>query len=103
MNLDQFNQELTQIETRVDRLRALYEQYFQGLERMEPSVLRREVDRRVELLRRHIPRNTAARFRFNQLTQKYNTYTIYWQRTLRQIEEGTFRRDILKKRKRLKD
>lgn len=91
---------LNDVETRVDRLRALYEQYFQGIERLEPLIPKKEVDRRLARLKKIPPRNTALRFRMQQLVQKYTTYQTYWMRVARQIEEGTYRRDLLKARKR---
>lgn len=83
-----------ELEERVDRLRALYEQYFLGFEKLEPSVPRKDVDRRFAILRKQQIRNTALRFRFNVLTQKFNTYQMYWVRICRQIEEGTFKRHV---------
>lgn len=83
-----------ELEERVDRLRALYEQYFLGFEKLEPSVPRKDVDRRFAILRKQQIRNTAMRFRFNVLTQKFNTYQMYWVRICRQIEEGTFKRHV---------
>ncbi|QQR91208.1 MAG: hypothetical protein IPJ88_05605 [Myxococcales bacterium] len=100
MNVKEFEQELHDLETRVDRLKALYEQWFSGMERLEPTVPRKDVERRMQALRREIPRNTAMRFRFQQLLQKYTTYGIYWKRVARQIEEGTYRRDLLRARRR---
>ncbi|HVJ90475.1 MAG TPA: hypothetical protein VM580_11785, partial [Labilithrix sp.] len=85
---------LTELEERVDRLRALYEQYFMGYEKIEPGVQRKDVERRFVALRKLQIRNTALRFRFNVITQKYNTYSTYWTRICRQIEEGTFKRHV---------
>ena len=46
------------------------------------------------------PRNTAIRFRFQTLIQRYTTLQTYWRRIGRQIEEGTYRRDLLRARRR---
>jgi len=37
---------LKELEERLDRLRATYEQYFLGFEKLEPTIPRKEVDRR---------------------------------------------------------
>lgn len=87
---------LNELEERVDRLRNLYEQYFIGFEKVEPGVQRRDVDRRFAALRKTQIRNTAQRYRFNVITQKFNTYSMYWTRVCRQIEEGTFKRHVAK-------
>lgn len=39
-------------------------------------------------------RNTGARFRFQTLVQRFTSYQTYWNRILRQMEEGTYRRDV---------
>jgi hypothetical protein len=101
MNQAEFENTLSDVEIRLDRLRGLYEQWFQGVERLEPTVPRKEVERRIALLAREKPRNTAMRFRFQTLLQKYTTYQTYWRRVSRQIEEGTYRRDVLKARARI--
>jgi hypothetical protein len=85
---------IRELEERVDRLRALYEQYFMGFERLEPTIARKDVERRFVLLRKDQIRNTAQRFKFNVITQKYSTYTMYWTRICRQIEEGTYKRHV---------
>ncbi|MBX3198538.1 MAG: hypothetical protein KF894_10430 [Labilithrix sp.] len=87
---------LSELEERVDRLRASYEQYFMGYEKLEPGVQRKDVDRRFTILRKQQIRNTALRFRFNVVTQKFNTYSMYWTRICRQIEEGTYKRHVAK-------
>lgn len=85
-----------ELEERVDRLRALYEQYFLGYEKVEPAIPRKDVDRRFAHLRKQQIRNTALRFKFNVITQKFQTYSMYWQRVCRQIEEGTYKRHVVK-------
>jgi hypothetical protein len=92
-----------ELEERVDRLRALYEQYFMGFEKIEPGVVRKDVDRRFAALRKMQIRNTAQRFRLQTVTQKYNTYAMYWQRICRQIEEGTYKRHVQRAKQRFAD
>ncbi|MFO0664957.1 MAG: hypothetical protein U0174_13465 [Polyangiaceae bacterium] len=89
-----------ELESRVDRLRALYEQYFLGFEKLEPLIPRKDVDRRFDAIRRLHFRNTALRFKFNMLQQRYNTFQMYWLRICRQIEEGTYQRHLNKAKKR---
>ena len=84
------------LEIAVDRLRSLYEQYFMGIEKLEPTVPRKDVDRRIQTLRKEQIRNTAQRFRFQMILQKYNTYQTHWMRICREIENGTYKRHLLK-------
>jgi hypothetical protein len=82
------------LEIAVDRLRSLYEQYFMGFEKLEPQVPRKDVDRKIHLLRKEQFRNTALRFRFQMILQRYNTYQPHWQRICREIENGTYKRHL---------
>jgi hypothetical protein len=91
-----------ELETRVDRLRSLYEQYFMGIEKMPPAVPHKDCERRIQLLRKEQIRNTAVRFRFQMIIQRYNTYQSHWARICRQIEEGTYKRDLLRAQRRMK-
>lgn len=100
MDLAQYEALLTDAETRLDRLRALYDLFFQGLERTEPAQLRKDFERILTTLRKEQPRNTALRFRFQMLVQRNVTLSSLWRKVLQQIEDGTYRRDVLRARRR---
>ena len=100
MTPKEFEIMLSDAEVQLTRVKHLYEQYFQGIERMEPQIPRKRLDRLLHQLRKSQPRNTALRFRFQTLIQRYTTLQTYWRRIARQIEEGTYRRDLLRARKR---
>jgi hypothetical protein len=89
-----------ELETALDRLRSLYDQYFVGIERIEPGVARKDVDRRLYLLRKEQIRNTALRYRFQMVLQRYNTLQTYWQRICREIENGTYKRHLMRAQRR---
>src|SRR6187397_1292068 len=99
MNFEELDIALEELETRLERLRALYEQYFLGFEKIEPSVARKDVDRRIYVLRREKIRNTGKRFKLQTIIQRYNTFQQYWQRICREIENGTYKRHLLKAQK----
>lgn len=96
MDTGEVERELNDLETRIDRLRALYEQYFLGIEKMEPSIPRRDAERKIQILRKEQVRNTAQRFKFQMLIQRYNTMQQHWSRVTREIENGTYRRDVMR-------
>jgi hypothetical protein len=89
-----------ELELAVDRVRSLYEQYFMGIEKLEPTVPRKDVDRRIHTLRKEQIRNTAQRFRFQMIVQRYNTYQTHWQRICREIESGTYKRHLIRAQRR---
>ncbi|XXY18636.1 MXAN_5187 C-terminal domain-containing protein [Sorangium sp. So ce216] len=101
MESSEVERELEELETRIERLRALYEQYFMGIERLEPMIPRKDVERRIWVMRREQIRNTGLRFKFQMLFQRYNTFQQYWGRISREIENGTYRRDVLRAAKRV--
>lgn len=85
---------IEELDQRVDRLRAVYDQYFMGFERLEPTVQRKDVERRLAFLLKQQIRNTAQRFKLNMIRQRLTTYQTHWMRVCRQIEEGTFKRHL---------
>lgn len=105
MGTEEFEDALKATEIKLARLRSLYEQWFAGIERIEPGVARKDLERMLEILKREQPRNTALRFRLQQLVARYGTYGLYWTRIAKQIEDGTYRRDLqrLKARQARKD
>lgn len=59
MEFSEVDRALEELESRIERLKALYEQYFMGIEKLEPLVPRKDVDRRITILCRESIRNTA--------------------------------------------
>lgn len=95
----EFEKYLSDAETKLIRLKALYEQWFQGIEKLEPHVPKRDFERLMELMKKNPSRNTALRFRFGQLNAKYSTFQALWIRTARRIEEGTYEHHVAKARR----
>jgi hypothetical protein len=88
--------QLEELANKIERLKTLYEQYFMGIERVEPQLPRKEVTRVMLQLQQQYIRNTALRFKFNTMLQKWNIYVTYWNRVLREIENGTYVRHLQK-------
>lgn len=84
---------------RLDRLKQLYEMYFLGIEKLEPQVARKEVQRTMLMLQQMNIRNTGLRFKLNALVQKWNIYQTYWGRTVREMENGTYVRHLQRMRR----
>jgi hypothetical protein len=86
-------EDLVQIERKLEALKVEYEHYFSGRARTEPSELREEIDRLVQRWVGRPINNTMYKFRYRNLVGRYNSLCGYWNRCLREIEEGTFKRD----------
>jgi len=91
---EEIERELDDIEKRIARLRVLYDQYFMGIEKVEPLLKRTEL---AKVLRRsQVPKRgtTVLKFRFRSLQQRFTSYCSYWDRIVRMIEEGRIRRGV---------
>ena len=87
---------LDYIDKTMERLKSLYEQFFLGLQKQAPAHLHNDVERRIRELMQIQIRNTGLRYRYATLQQKFGSYNSYWRRTLRQIEQGTYIRQLAK-------
>src|SRR3954464_1231039 len=99
MDSKQFDAMLSDAEIRLRRLKTLYDQWFMGIERLEPAIPKKELEELLAKLKKEEVTNTAAKFRLNSIVQRHVTFTQYWRRIARQIEEGTFKRDLVRARK----
>jgi len=94
-------EEIQQLEARLNELRVAYEKYFAGVEKIEPARLRDEVQRMVRRVGTFYIGNTGLKFKRDTIIAQFNTLSQHWNRILKQIEDGTYQRDIFKMR--LKD
>jgi len=89
-------QQMAQLEKKLNQLKTEYDKYFSGIERIEPVRLRDEVQRIIRQVGTWHITNTALKFKRDNLVAQFNSYTQYWNRILRRIEEGTYERDVFK-------
>jgi hypothetical protein len=92
---------IDEMEKKIARLRALYESFFMGAERTPPNTLRYELNRQMLEMQQVIITNASLRFRYQALSQKWVLHTTYWNRTMREIDAGTYRRDIARTQRHL--
>jgi hypothetical protein len=90
-----------EMEKKMDRLRSMYESYFMGMERTPPNTQRHEMNRMMLEMQQVPIGNSSLRFRFQSLSQKWVLQSTYWNRTLREIEAGTYRRDVARTQRHL--
>ncbi len=93
---EQIEELLDTVDSTLDRLKTLYEQYFLGIQKQAPSYIHSDVERKLRELTQLNIRNTGLRYRLATLQQKFGSYNSYWRRTLRQIENGTYARNLAK-------
>lgn len=96
---DQLNDALDALEEELEEIKVKYEMYFIGAERMEPGRRREDLKRNIARLKNVFTRNAAIRFRVQTLHARYLSYERLWLRSTREKEAGTYRRDVLKARR----
>jgi hypothetical protein len=87
--------ELQRLILQAEELRRRYEIYFMGIEKREPGVLRERMEIQLRKCRLTHSFKTSTRFRYSQFMARYRTHCAHWDRVMRQIEEGSYRKGYL--------
>ncbi|HEY4219892.1 MAG TPA: hypothetical protein VGO62_01090, partial [Myxococcota bacterium] len=91
---------LDEIEKRLDELRHKYDLYFQGSkeQRTPPTNAQAQMGGELRRIREDETRtwNTIDKFRFMQIFARFVSLDRLWARTMKQIEDGTWKRDKMK-------
>jgi hypothetical protein len=85
-------EELEELEIKLNRLKMEYEQYFMGNLRREPSILKGDVQKKIHQFLSQPPTRAREKFRFNTICARYQAYRQLWGRTIREMEAGTHKR-----------
>ena len=93
-------QDVDEVESELNALRGLYEQFFLGMEKRPPTRAHERFRKRMAALRTAPARSAAITFRLQSLQASVATYERLWLRTLQEMEDGTYRRDLFKARMR---
>jgi hypothetical protein len=100
---EKFAEDLNELDEAIQNLQVLYEKYFLGIDRKPPEQERKRVSDKAREMRATSIRNTALKFKVNTLFAKLIAFERMWDRTLREIEEGTYKRDLFKAKLHQKD
>ena len=87
-------QEINLLTDALRELRMSYDKYFAGQMRLEPVKEREAFEKRMQELKTRQSLPTAERFRLQSLQASFISYSSYWNRLNRQIDDGTFKRDV---------
>lgn len=83
-------EDLDILDAKINKLKVDYEQYFAKILKREPTALRDEIDRIILKYSNQSITNTSLKFRYSTLASKHTSYKQFWNKMLRQIEEGTY-------------
>jgi hypothetical protein len=100
---EKYAQELAELDEALTNLHVLYEKYFLGIDRKPPDAERKRISAKAREMRNTSIRNTALKFKVNSIFAKLLSFERMWDRTLREMEEGTYKRDVFKASLRQKD
>ena len=89
-------EDLDALDEAMSGLQVLYEKYFLGIDRRPPDQERRQVSEKMRLLKTTQVKNTGLKFRIQTMFAKLISFERMWDRTLREIEDGTYKRDLFK-------
>ena len=93
---EKYAEELNELDEGIQELHVLYEKYFLGIDRRPPEQERKRISEKARELRTSTIRNTALKFKINTLFAKLISFERMWDQTLREIEEGTYKREVFK-------
>ena len=86
-------EDLNSLERKINQLKIQYDQFFSGAIRQAPVKLREEINQTVRQCVGQRLGNATLKFRLQGLISRFNSYTRYWDRVLREMEEGRSPRD----------
>lgn len=88
MDYKQIDQELERLEANLAHLKRDYEIYFSGGSKLPPYESHKKVEKAVRDFSRVTTMNFAQRFRYNNLTARFNSFADLWNKQMRYREEG---------------
>lgn len=65
-----------------------WERFFSGVEKVPPQIEREQINSRIRQLSEQTINRRADQFRIEQLQHRFQTYSMNWERMLREREEG---------------
>ena len=88
-----FERELIELNEALESLRMKYDRYFMGLERIPPEKDRANLTKALRNANVRNSHRTAHKFQLGNIRNRLTSYARHWDRTMRLIEEGKFRRE----------
>lgn len=95
-NKKEIDLKLDLLERKIEELRVMYEQFFIDVNPHIPDKLHKDVKRQINNLLNAPFKSSQRKFRLKNLVTRFQTYATYWERVMKQREEGTYSRDVFK-------
>jgi hypothetical protein len=81
-------EQITIVERALQEHIRKWERYFSGVDRVPPQEEKERINRRIRMLAEKTVNRRAEQFRIEQLQHRFMTYSVNWERMLREREEG---------------
>lgn len=88
--------ELDRLDASLRDLKMQYEQYFSGILPLPPDKLHADIKKKLRTLLAAPFRSSEINYRLRTIKGKYHTFDGYFQRVLKQREDGVYHRDVFK-------
>ena len=88
----QIQRELNSIELAMRALEISYEQYFAGIEKREPMQNRETLTKQIRQFANRRIMQTDLRFKYQNMATRFHSFSGYWDRILRLMDEGKYHR-----------
>ena len=86
------HEDILMLEMKLQKLKVDYDQYFCNILKIPPFRLQEEVKRVIRKYSNVKINNAGIAFKYKSLVGRYTSYNTLWKRTMRQIDEGTYKR-----------
>ena len=101
--VDITDEDLVKMDVEIKMLQTRYEQFFLGVDRKNPENLRSDLKGRLVRAYQAPIRNIGLKFRIGSMMARYLSLERMWDRTLKEREEGTYKRDVFKAKLRARE
>ena len=88
----QIQRELASIGHAMRALEISYEQYFAGIEKREPIMDRETLTKQLRQFANRRIMQTDLRFKYQNMATRFHSFSGYWDRILRLMDEGKYHR-----------
>ncbi len=86
-----WNEVIDEIQRFMQQVKNEFEMYFMGILRRPPLEKHRELKRMFHQITQNPPVNTGVVYKIRVLRTRFNSLSLLWLRTVKQIEEGTYK------------
>lgn len=100
IDLKELSKEIEQLEKDMNELRASYELFFMGADKVEPTIARDQIKSQLRRWQQEKINNTSIRFQIQQLKARMVAQENHWNRVMRAREDGRYNRDLAKVKRR---